>query len=203
VITYFGAGPKPATFPRQPANAHHSSSGRMSSLALAADGNRMYAGCFAGVWRSEDGGENWTQLTWPQPSPGSPQGDIPGALYAPHVFDIATSPSDANLVLVSARDSQFVNGRDGIYRSTDAGATWTLVLKSTSFPTTTSFNIAFAPDDASLVYAAGTEVSFSPIRGIFAISRDAGATWNTTTVGTSRPGSSWMPSRNRAIPTRV
>jgi hypothetical protein len=185
VITHFGVGPTPTTFPRRPANEHHSSSGRMSALALAADGRRLYTGSFAGLWRSEDGGENWRQLTWPQPPLGSPQGDVPGALYAPHIFDIAASPADANLVLVSALDSQFIDGRDGIYRSTDAGVTWALVLKSTSFPTTTPFNIAFAPDDPSLVYAVGTEVFFTPTRSIFAVSRDAGATWSTMPVGRS------------------
>ncbi len=146
----------------------------------------MYAGSFAGVWRSDDRGETWIQLTWPQPSIGSPQADIPGALYAPHVFDIATSPADANLVLVSAVDSQFIDRRDGIYRSTDSGATWTLVLKSMSSPNTTLFNIAFAPDDPSLVYAVGTErISSFPSRGLFAVSRDAGKTWSTMTVGAS------------------
>ena len=74
-------------------------------MALGADGTRMYAGSWAGVWRSRDAGETWSQLTWPQPTLAV-QGDIAGALYAPHVFDLAASPADANLVLVSALDSQ-------------------------------------------------------------------------------------------------
>jgi len=83
----------------------------------------MYAGSFAGVWRSRDAGETWSQLTWPQPTLAV-QGEIPGALYAPHVFDLAASPADANLVLVSALDSQYADGRDGIYRTNDGGANW-------------------------------------------------------------------------------
>jgi hypothetical protein len=65
-------------------------------------------------------------------------------LYAPHVFDLAASPADANLVLVSALDSQYADGRDGIYRTNDGGANWTLVFKAAE-----ACNIVFAPDDAN------------------------------------------------------
>jgi BNR/Asp-box repeat len=184
VITYFGVGPKPQTFPRRQANDGHSSSGRITALALGADGRRMYAGSFAGVWRSDDGGESWAQLTYPQPPIGVTSVDIPGALYAPHVFDVAASPADPDLVLVSVLDSQFSDGRDGVYRSADGGRTWTLVLKSTSAPTSTPFNVVFAPDNPRLVYAAGTVTrTVGPSQGFVAISRDAGATWTTRPVG--------------------
>ena len=179
MTTYFGAGPKGATFPRRPANHNHSPSGRITALALGADGSRLYAGSFAGLWRSIDAGENWVQLTWPQPPAGSSQTDVPGALYAPHVFDVATSPADPDVVLVAALDSQFVDGRDGVYRSVDGGASWTLVLEGSS-----PFNVVFAPDDPQLAFAVGRIPTF-PSRGLVAISRDAGATWRQTTVGSS------------------
>src|SRR5438034_1675911 len=161
MITIRDVGPKPNTFPF---STGHSAVGRMTALVLGADGNRMYAGSFAGVWRSDDGGRNWFQLKWPQPPFGIVQANIPAALFAPHIFDIATSPADANLVLVSALDSQFSDGRDGIYRSTDGGANWTLVLK-----TSLQCNVAFAPDDPKLVYAA--------IGNGIATSRDSGSHW--------------------------
>jgi hypothetical protein len=183
VITYFGVGPKLSSFPRQQANNGHSSTGRMTALALGADGSRMYVGSFAGVWRSDDGGLTWFQLTWPQPPLGVVDFDIQGALYAPHIFDLATSPADANVVLASALDSQFVDGRDGIYRSEDGGATWTLVLKSTSKPTK-PFNVVFAPDDPELVLATSTVFRPNlPTLGIVAISRDGGKTWMTRSLG--------------------
>ena len=136
----------------------------------------MYAGSWAGAWRSRDAGQTWSQLTWPQPTL-TVQGDIPGALYAPHVFDLAASPADANLVLASALDSQYVDGRDGIYRTTDGGVNWTLVLKASS-----TCNIVFAPDDPQLVYAVTTQkTNANPPQnfGVVAISDDAGATWTT------------------------
>lgn len=136
----------------------------------------MYAGSWAGVWRSDDGGQTWSQLTRPQPTL-EVQGDMAGALYAPHIFDLTASPTDANLVLASALDSQYADGRDGVYRTTDGGETWTLVMKSA-----VPCNIDFAPDDPQLVYAVTTQLtSATPPRtfGVVATSRDAGASWTT------------------------
>jgi photosystem II stability/assembly factor-like uncharacterized protein len=144
-VTITGVGPSPSTFPRQEANNSHSHSGRITALALAADGRTLYAGSWAGVWHSRNSGETWSQLTWPQPTL-TVQGNIPGALYAPHIFDLAASPTDPNVLLASALDSQYADGRDGIYRTTDAGKNWTLVFKEVN-----PCNIVFAPDDPQLV----------------------------------------------------
>ncbi len=134
----------------------------MTALAIGADGSRLYAGSYAGVWRSDDGGQSWRQLTWPQPNEGAPPAEIAGALFAPHIYDVATSPTDADVVLVSAGDSQFLDKRDGIYRSADGGATWTLVYK-----TTAASNLVFAPDDAELVFAAmGWQIGVSDNGGV-------------------------------------
>ena len=57
MITITGVGPSLETFPRQPANNDHSYSGRITALAPAADGRRLYAGSWAGVWRSDNSGE--------------------------------------------------------------------------------------------------------------------------------------------------
>lgn len=185
MTTVSGVGPTVQTFARRPANDAHSVTGRMSALALAADGNRMFAGSLAGVWRSDDAGETWSQLICQAPGSGGFDVDLPGALYPPHIDDIAASPGDPDVVLVCARDSQFADGRDGIYRSIDGGASWTLVLKSTSRPASTPFNICFAPDDPQLVYAVGTLLGSFGSSGVVAMSSDAGASWQTRTVGSS------------------
>jgi hypothetical protein len=75
MITIQGVGPTRDNFPF---STGHSASGRITALALGGtDGSRMYAGSFAGVWRSDDGGRTWFQLSWPQPPFGAVQGDFP------------------------------------------------------------------------------------------------------------------------------
>lgn len=162
----------PTAFSFSSPNLQHSSSGRILSLARGADSARLYAGTFAGVWRSDDAGRTWRQLTRPQPAPG--EFEVPGALFAPFVLDLAVSPLNPDLVLASGSAGQFVVSRDGIYRSVDGGHTWALVLQVVP-PSGFVSQIVFAPDDATLVYAAvGTGV---------AVSRDAGATWRVRPVG--------------------
>src|SRR5438270_12615238 len=58
--------------------AHQSVSGRAFALTVSADGKRLYAGTISGVWRSDNGGVTWHQLTRPQPPEG--ENVVPGAL---------------------------------------------------------------------------------------------------------------------------
>jgi hypothetical protein len=108
-------GPTPASF--QGSTPVRSGSGRILSLAMASDNQRAYAGSYAGVWCSDDGGRSWRQMSRPQP--GVYDADTPGALYAPHIFDVAVSPSDPDIVLAAAWRSQFKPSRNGVYRSVD------------------------------------------------------------------------------------
>ena len=101
LITIADVGPSAGSFGSS--NVNHSSSGRILSLAVGADGVRMYAGTFAGVWRSDDAGHTWRQMTRPQPDASQP--DAPGALYAPTVLDLAVSLADVNLVLAAGSES--------------------------------------------------------------------------------------------------
>jgi photosystem II stability/assembly factor-like uncharacterized protein len=170
-ITITNAGPTRSTF--SSSDPQHSFSGRVLSLALAPDNLRLYAGTYAGVWRSDDGGGNWRQMVRPQP--GSTDVEVAGALQAPRILDIAVSPGDGNLVLAAGSGSQFPPSqtRDGIYRSVDGGETWVRVL--TVPPPLSVSQIVFAPDDPSLVYAA--------VGNAMAVSTDAGSTWVRRSVG--------------------
>jgi hypothetical protein len=56
----------------------HSTTGRMVSIVCTGDGQTLFSGSFANVWRSGDGGQTWDQLTWPQPAEG--QFGVPGSL---------------------------------------------------------------------------------------------------------------------------
>jgi hypothetical protein len=53
--------------------------GRMLSVASSDDGQLVFAGSFSSnLWVSEDGGESWSQIQWPQPDAG--QFGVPGAI---------------------------------------------------------------------------------------------------------------------------
>ena len=74
--------------------------------ALAAhprDPRRLYAGTHAGVYRSEDGGENWTRLR-------SAMDDLV-------VWALLVLPAQPDTIFAGTRPA-------GVYRSTDGGDTW-------------------------------------------------------------------------------
>src|SRR5215475_1451690 len=156
-------GPTPANFVGSA--TQRCGSGRILCLGLAADGQRLYAGSYAGVWRSDDAGRNFHQMSRPQP--GIYEADVPGAFRAPHIFDIAVSPANPDIVLAIAVRSQFVAAANGIWRSADGGQSWTLVQ-----PAFRVGQIVFAPDDPELVMA--------PIGSAVAISHNAGVNWTLT-----------------------
>jgi hypothetical protein len=164
-------GPTPASLVGS--TAVRSGSGRIVSLARSADAQRIYAGSYAGVWRSDDAGRTFRQMSRPQP--GTHDADVAGALHAPHIFDLAVSPADPDIVLAAAVRSQFAVPADGVWRSTDGGASWTLVQ-----PAFRVSQIAFAPDDPDLVIASLGVVDpiFLTLRSALAISHDAGAHWS-------------------------
>ena len=66
----------------------------------------------AGIWKSTDFGATWTQLSTGIPATGSVQR-----------IRLEIAPSDPNYVYALAVDTQ--SGLYGIYKSTNAGATWT------------------------------------------------------------------------------
>lgn len=122
------------------------------------DPNVLYAGTFGGgVWKSKDGGTSWTRLAGFRPDET--------------VNAVAVSPTDSRIVLAG--------GFAALYRSTDAGATWTTVLdQKHSQPAMTGF--AFDPAKPTTVYAS-TDSDGHPA-GVFK-STDSGATWKPANGG--------------------
>ena len=159
-----------------PDSNYQSVSGRMLSLAVGTDG-LLYAGSYANLWRSDDGGRTFTQSTRPQPAAG--QFDVPSAFDGSEVFDLAVSPVDSNVVLAVTRYDLRTAPRHGIYRSTDGGSSWTLVHQFPGLPVQAG-QIVWPRADPRTVYAAwGSSV---------AISRDGGATFTDSMPWGSQSG---------------
>jgi len=186
-------------------------SGRATAVAVdPADstGNTVFVGgAFGGVWKSSNAGplsNSPSQVTW------TPVIDDLGSLA---VGAIAIQPGNSNpansLVLVgtgepnSSADSYYGLG---IFRSTDAGSTWSLIQSansgSRSFAGLGFSKIAFSTSNRNLVVAAaaaatqgiveGLEVPNTVNRGLY-YSTDAGVTWTYASVkdsgATIAPGS--------------
>ncbi|HZR25125.1 MAG TPA: hypothetical protein VFA59_16135, partial [Vicinamibacterales bacterium] len=141
---------------------------RIASVAgVAGDPFTYYAGAASGgVWKTTDGGIRWNPV-----SDSMPVAAI-GAL--------AVAPSDANVVWAGTgeawaiRDSDVIG--DGIYKSTDAGRTWT---HSGLDDTGRIGRIIVHPTDPNIVYACaiGRITGKQQERGVFKTT-DGGQHWD-------------------------
>ena len=76
-----------------------------------------------GIFRSTDAGASFTRVSTGN---GSATGLPAGASY-----DLASDPSDPNTLYTSVVFADMVGGQNGIYRSTDTGATWSKISDPT------------------------------------------------------------------------
>lgn len=116
-----------------------------------------------GVWKSSDGGFTWKPIFDDQPISS--------------IGSIAVSPSDPNVVYVGSGEANIrgnVAAGNGIYKSTDAGKTWTHVWKQEGQIGT----MAVHPRNPDVAFAAVLGHAFgpNPERGVYR-TRDGGKTW--------------------------
>ena len=129
-----------------------------------------------GVWKTTNGGEEWKNVS-------------DGFFTAGSIGALAVAPSDSNVLYAGTGETCLrnnVSAGDGIYRSQDAGRTWTHVGLRDSFHIG---RIAVHPKDPNVVYVAALGSAFgpNPERGVYRTT-DGGATWQRTLFVSDRAG---------------
>ena len=130
-------------------------------------GSLTYTG--TGVYRSTNGGRDWTNI---------------GLRDSGAVGKIVVDPRDPRRIFVAATGSLFNPGGDrGVYRSTDAGRTWTRVLNGSN-DTTGASEVMFDPKDPRRMFAVmwdhrrqPNKRSYSGVGSGLYRSTDGGSTW--------------------------
>ena len=142
-----------------------SQGGRLTRVAGVPGDPRTYYAAVAtgGVWKSIDAGTNWSPIFDDQPTTS--------------VGSIAVAPSDPNVIYVGSGEANIrgnVAAGNGIYKSVDAGATWTHVWKQVGQIGT----MAVHPRNPDIAFAAVLGHAFgpNPERGVYR-TRDGGRTW--------------------------
>jgi photosystem II stability/assembly factor-like uncharacterized protein len=117
-----------------------------------------------GVWKTDDAGRSWRPIFDAQPTQS--------------IGAIAVAPSDPNIIYVASGEGLLrpdLSVGNGIYRSRDAGRTWSHLGLSEGQQIA---ELAIDPRDPSRLFAAVLGHPYGPNseRGIYR-SRDAGASW--------------------------
>jgi len=125
----------------------------------------FYFGAVAGgVWKTTNGGSSWTPIFDKEPNPS--------------IGAIAIAPSDPNVIYVGTGEPCFrgdITYGDGMYKSVDAGRTWTHIGLDDSRHIA---KILIDPRNPDIVYVAALGHAFGPNeeRGVFRTT-DGGKTW--------------------------
>ena len=127
-----------------------------------------------GVYKSTNAGKDWTNM---------------GLKKSEHIGKIMIDPRDSNVVYVAVEGPLWAPGGDrGLYKSTNGGVSWTLVLEIDE--NTGITDIEFKPENPDVIYAAAYErrrhvwglMAGGPNGGIYK-SVDAGASWQKKEAG--------------------
>ena len=126
-------------------------------------GTNIYDG--QGMYKSTDAGSSWIHIT-------------NGFGSITHFGDLEVSPHNSNFVFAALGSGYWhfgYVGNEGVWRSTNAGSTWTRTLNVKD-----AFDVIVHPSNSNIVYAA-TGGGFTTSG--FYVSTDAGVTWTQSNTG--------------------
>ena len=164
-----GPGPGPDVYSRLHWRTIGPEGNRFSAAAgIPGDPYTYYVGSASGgIWKTTDGGVNWTAIFDDQP--------------VQSIGALAVAPSDPNVIWAGTGEGKIrshISLGQGVYRSVDAGKTWTLLgLEQTGrIP-----RLVVHPKDpdTALVCALGPSYGPQKERGIYRTT-DGGKTWSQT-----------------------
>jgi photosystem II stability/assembly factor-like uncharacterized protein len=113
----------------------------------------LIAVCNIGIYRTTDGGNNWTQI------------------QTGNFYDVEFKPTNPNVV--------FAASNAGFYRSTNGGASFTQITSTNGVPTGTNrMSIAVTPNDTNYVYILASKNSNSGLQGVYR-STNGGSSFST------------------------
>ena len=127
-----------------------------------------------GIYKSLDGGKSWTNM---------------GLKDSQHIGNIVVDPRDSNVVYVAAQGPLWsAGGERGLYKTTDGGETWKLILSAGQF--TGANEVHLDPRNPDVIYASlhqrfrnvAALMDGGPESGIHK-STDGGKTWRELTNG--------------------
>ena len=152
--------------------------GRVTAVAgIAAQPLVYYMGATGGgVWKTEDAGVTWTNVS-------------DGFFHTGSVGAVAVSPSNPNIVYVGMGEGCLrgnLSSGDGVYKSLDAGRTWTHVGLADS---SQIGRLQIHPTNPDIVYVAAIGHPYGPNteRGVFR-TKDGGRTWQKVLFVNDRTG---------------
>lgn len=147
---------------------------RFSAVDIASDGT-MYAWSNGpssiaqeGLYKSTDGGLNWTNT-----------GPNIGSLFETEVFSVCVSPANPSLIFIGGNNFGANGWESMIYRSTDAGSSWSNVYMGAVYDGFRFINIVPGTND-QVVYASYKSQDY---QGGFLKSTDGGLNWAEINTG--------------------